>query len=58
MDHIKSLNELVFDLDDVSVKDIHKFAKEFLLITHFYILIDLLENWHQISLVDIKTDII
>ena len=58
MDHIECLNELVLDLDHMLIKCINEFTKVLLLVSHLHILIDLLQHWKQVCLVDQTANVV
>ena len=58
MNYIEGLDELVFNLNDMSIEDVDKLSKVLLLVAHFDILIDALQYWEKIGLVDAAANVI
>ena len=58
MNYIEGLDELVFNLNDMSIEDVDKLSKVLLLVAHFDILIDALQHWEKIGLVDAAANVI
>ena len=58
MDNIECLDKLVFDLDDMLVKCVNELTEVLLLVAHLHILINLLQHWKQVGLIDQAANVV
>ena len=58
MDNIECLDKLVFDLDYMLVKCVNELTEVLLLVAHLHILINLLQHWKQVSLIDQAANVV
>ena len=58
MDNIECFNELVLDPNDMLVKCVNKLTKVLLLVSHLHILINLLQHWKKVGLVDHAANVV